>query len=130
MFRLRRGVTVIAEGVKIIGNVAVEGSVEVNGQVEGEVQCTSLIVSPKGLIKGGVQANRVVVNGKVEGPIRGREVLLKPHAIVVGDIQAQALSVENGAYFDGHSMRGTERSETAIPVEPSAREPERSLRPS
>jgi cytoskeletal protein CcmA (bactofilin family) len=50
----------------------------------------------------------VVVNGKVEGSIRGREVLLKPHAIVVGDIQAQALTVENGAYFEGHSMRANE----------------------
>ncbi len=108
MFRLRRGGTVIAEGLKIIGNVTVEGLVEVNGQVEGDVQCTSLMVSPKALIKGGVQANRVVVNGKVEGPIRGREVLLKPHAIVVGDIQAQALTVENGAYFEGHSMRANE----------------------
>jgi hypothetical protein len=80
MFRLRRGGTIIAEGLKIIGNVTAEGLVEVNGQVEGDVQCTSLMVSPKALIEGGVQADRVVVNGKVEGPIRGREVLLKPQS--------------------------------------------------
>jgi cytoskeletal protein CcmA (bactofilin family) len=105
MFRLRRGGTVIAEGIKIVGGVTAEGLVQVNGQVEGDVQCTSLIISPKAVIKGGVQADRVVVNGRVEGPIRGREVLMKPHAIVVGDIQADAFTVENGAYFEGRSMR-------------------------
>jgi cytoskeletal protein CcmA (bactofilin family) len=35
--------TVIAEGLKIIGSVTAEGLVEVNGQIEGELHCASLI---------------------------------------------------------------------------------------
>jgi cytoskeletal protein CcmA (bactofilin family) len=112
MFGRRRG-TVIAEGLKIVGSVTAEGLVEVNGQVEGDLYCTSLIVSPKAYINGGVQADRVVVNGKVEGPIYGREVVLKSRAIVVGDIQAQSLTIENGASFDGRSLRA------AVPPEPA-----------
>jgi cytoskeletal protein CcmA (bactofilin family) len=46
MFARRRG-TVIAEGLKIIGSVTAEGLVEVNGQIEGDLHCTSLIISPK-----------------------------------------------------------------------------------
>ena len=101
MFK-RRG-TIIAEGLKIKGSVSAEGLVEVNGQIEGDVHCTSLLISPKAVINGGVEADRVVVNGKVEGPIRGSEVALRSHAHVVGDIQCQHLSIERGAYFDGHS---------------------------
>ena len=101
MFK-RRG-TIIAEGLKIRGSVSAEGLVEVNGQIEGDVHCTSLFISPKAVINGGVEADRVVVNGKVEGPIRGSEVMLKSHAHVVGDIQCQRLSIERGAYFDGRS---------------------------
>ena len=101
MFK-RRG-TIIAEGLKIRGSVSAEGLVEVNGQIEGDVHCTSLFISPKAVINGGVEADRVVVNGKVEGPIRGSEVRLKSHAHVVGDIQCQRLSIERGAYFDGRS---------------------------
>ena len=35
MFGSRRRGTVIAEGLKIVGNVTAEGLVEVNGQIEG-----------------------------------------------------------------------------------------------
>ena len=100
----RRG-TIIAEGLKIVGSVTAEGLVEVNGHIEGDLHCTSLVVSPKASIAGGVEADTVVVNGRVEGPIRGGEVVLKSHAHVVGDIQHQTLAVESGAYFDGRSVR-------------------------
>ncbi len=103
LFR-RRG-TIIAEGLKIVGSVTAEGLVEVNGHIEGDLHCTSLLISPKASISGGVEADRVVVDGRVEGPIRGGEVVLKRNAHVVGDIQHQTLAVEAGAYFDGRSMR-------------------------
>lgn len=45
MFK-RRG-TIIAEGLKIRGSVSAQGLVEVNGQIEGDVHCTSLFVSRK-----------------------------------------------------------------------------------
>lgn len=102
MFK-RRG-TIIAEGLKIRGSVSAQGLVEVNGQIEGDVHCTSLFVSPKAAINGGVEADRIVVNGRVEGPIRAGEVTLKSHAYVVGDIQCQHLSIERGAHFDGRSI--------------------------
>lgn len=105
MFALRRKGTVIAEGLKIVGSVTAEGLVEVNGHVDGDLHCTSLVVSQKAYIHGGIQAKRVVVNGKVEGPIHGGEVILKSRAIVVGDIETQSLAVERGAYFEGRSLR-------------------------
>jgi cytoskeletal protein CcmA (bactofilin family) len=105
MFGLRRRGTVIADGLKIIGSVTAEGLVEVNGQIEGELHCTSLIVSPKARVSGSVQAERIVVNGRVEGPIQGGDVVLKSQAHVIGDIHHQSLTIEDGAYFDGRSVR-------------------------
>jgi cytoskeletal protein CcmA (bactofilin family) len=105
MFASKRKSTVIAEGLRIIGNVSADGAVEINGQVDGNLHCTSLIVSPKALISGGINARSVVVNGKVDGPISGEDVILKSHAFVTGDIQAQSLSIERGARFDGRSLR-------------------------
>jgi cytoskeletal protein CcmA (bactofilin family) len=52
MFFRRRG-TIIAEGLKITGSVSAEGLVEVNGHIDGNVHCTSLLVSPKATINGG-----------------------------------------------------------------------------
>jgi cytoskeletal protein CcmA (bactofilin family) len=101
MFESRRGRTVIAEGLKIHGSVTADGLVEVNGTIEGEIHCPSLIVSRNAHVTGTVTAERVVVDGTVEGPIQGGEVILKSQAHVVGDIHHQSLNIEKGAYFEG-----------------------------
>src|SRR4026207_2588115 len=92
MFRLRGG-TVIGNGLKIVGDVSAEGLVEVNGQIEGDVRCTSLVISPNAQIVGSVVAQKVVVNGRVEGPIQGGNGVLRPKAHVVGDIRPQSLTI-------------------------------------
>jgi cytoskeletal protein CcmA (bactofilin family) len=101
MIAWRRDKTVIGDGLKIVGSVTAEGLVEVNGQIEGDIHCTSLIVSPKAAIVGSITAERVIVNGRVEGPIDGGDVVLKSRAHVVADIHHQSLTIEKGAYFDG-----------------------------
>lgn len=105
MFGLRHGGTVIGNGLKIVGSVTAEGLIEVNGQIEGDLHCTSLIVSPNAQIVGSITAERVVVNGRVEGPIQGGDVVLKSQAHVVGDIRHQSLTIEKGAYFDGRAAQ-------------------------
>ena len=117
----KRGKTIIARGLKITGSVSADGLVEVNGHIDGDVHCTSLFVSPKAVINGGVEADRVVVNGRVEGPIRGSEVVLKQRAHVVGDIQHQYLAIERGAYFQGRSVRTPETNIRKAPEKLTAR---------
>src|SRR6516225_4663499 len=105
MFASKRTSTVMAEGLRIIGSVSSDGAVQVNGQIDGDLNCISITVSPKAFINGGVKARSVVVNGKVEGPIVGQDVVLKSRAFVTGDIQAQTLSIEPGAHFEGRALR-------------------------
>ena len=102
---VKRNETVIAEGLKIIGSVTAEGLVELNGQIEGELHCTSLIVASKAQVAGPITGERVVVDGRVEGPIQGGEVVLMSQAHVVGDIHHQSLAMEAGAYFEGRSVQ-------------------------
>ena len=45
MFSSRQRGTVIAKGLKIVGSVTAEGLVEVNGQIDGELHCTSLVIA-------------------------------------------------------------------------------------
>jgi cytoskeletal protein CcmA (bactofilin family) len=112
--RRHRG-TIIEEGLKITGSVSAEGLVEINGHIEGDVHCTSLIISQKAAIIGGVEADRILVDGRVEGPLRGGEVVLKSHAHVVGDIHHQYLSIEPGAHFEGRSVCSLQTSVQKAP---------------
>src|SRR4026208_2128181 len=105
MFAPRQRGTVIAKGLKIVGSVTAEGLVEVNGQIDGELHCTSLVIANGAHVNGIVVAERVVVDGKVEGPIQGGDVVLKSQAHVVGDIHHRSLAIEKGAYFEGRSVQ-------------------------
>jgi cytoskeletal protein CcmA (bactofilin family) len=104
MFGSKNRGTVIAKGLKIVGTVTAEGLVEVNGRIDGELHCTSLVISRGAHVSGTIAAGRVVVDGNVEGPIQGGDVILKSKAHVVGDIHHQSLSIESGAFFDGRSV--------------------------
>jgi cytoskeletal protein CcmA (bactofilin family) len=105
MFASKRRGTVIAKGLKIVGSVTAEGLVEVNGQIDGELHCTSLVISRGAHVNGTIAAAQVVVDGNVEGPIQGGDVILKSQAHVVGDIHHQSLAIERGAHFEGRSMQ-------------------------
>jgi cytoskeletal protein CcmA (bactofilin family) len=99
------------------GSVTAEGLVEVNGQVEGELHCTSLIISRQAHIAGTIRAEQVVVDGTVEAPIQGGSVVLKSRAHVVGDIHHQSLAIESGAFFDGRSVQIRRNGQTPEKLE-------------
>jgi cytoskeletal protein CcmA (bactofilin family) len=113
MFGSKNRGTVIAKGLKIVGTVTAEGLVEVNGRIDGELHCTSLVISRGAHVAGTIAAGRVVVDGNVEGPIQGGDVILKSKAHVVGDIHHQSLSIESGAFFDGRSIHARANSQAA-----------------
>jgi cytoskeletal protein CcmA (bactofilin family) len=117
MFASRQRGTVIAKGLKIVGSVTAEGLVEVHGQIDGELHCTSLVIARGAQVNGIVAAERVVVDGKVEGPIQGGDVILKSQAHVVGDIHHRSLAIESGAYFDGRSVQIRGNGQTSGKVE-------------
>ena len=83
MFGSKNRGTVIAKGLKIVGTVTAEGLVEVNGRVDGELHCTSLVISRGAHVAGTIAAGRVVVDGNVEGPIQGGDVILKSKDVPV-----------------------------------------------
>lgn len=100
-----KGETVIAEGLRIEGNVIADGHIMVHGTIVGDLRCASLEISQKANVTGGVIADSVTIDGNVEGPVRGADVTLKPHAHVVGDIHHTSLTIEKGARFDGRSKQ-------------------------
>ena len=117
MFGFRRRGTVIDQGLKIVGNVTADGLVEVRGRIEGDLECSSLVIAKTASILGSVAAEHIVVDGRVEGPVIGRDVCLKSGAHVVGDVQHDILRIESGAHFDGRSLTNGHNANDASKVE-------------
>jgi cytoskeletal protein CcmA (bactofilin family) len=97
--------SIIGEDLTIRGNVTAKGEIQVDGEIEGDISCSSLLVGDKSKVTGGVAAEDVVVRGHIVGSIRGLRITLQAQSHVEGDIFHQSLAIEQGAYFEGKSRR-------------------------
>src|SRR4026208_1349479 len=57
--------SIIGEDLTIRGNVTSKGEVEVDGEIEGDIRCGSLLVGDKAQVRGGIVAEDVVVRGNI-----------------------------------------------------------------
>ncbi len=124
----RAAVSIIGPDLVITGNLISKGEVQVDGTVQGDIHGSHVIVGPNATINGGIVAEEVVVRGHVSGSVRGKRVMLQASSQVEGDIYHNALSIEQGAMFEGKSRRtsqdpraGIEPSPLALVTTPSAR---------
>jgi len=97
--------SIIGEDLTIIGNVNSKGEIQVDGEIQGDIHCGSLLLGDKSQVMGSVIAEDIVVRGRVVGSIRGLRVTLQAQSHVEGDIFHQSLAIEQGAYFEGKSRR-------------------------
>lgn len=98
---------IIGQGLKIIS----QGTIQVEGEVEGDVRGNEVIIGESGQVTGMVAAERVIVRGKVSGVIRGVTVALQSSSKVIGDVHHVSLAIEQGAEFDGRCKRLGDASE-------------------
>lgn len=76
----------IGHDITIVGNLFSKGEVLVEGEIQGDVHCASLIVGDNGQITGEVLAEGVVLRGRVNGSIRSQNIALQKSAHLEGDI--------------------------------------------
>ncbi|MCI5044175.1 MAG: polymer-forming cytoskeletal protein [Aquisalinus sp.] len=94
--------SLISGDVIIKGMIEAEGEVQFDGILEGDIRAKGLVIGEGAAVKGEVVADKVKVSGTIEGAIRAAHVELSSSAHVKGDILHSALSIENGARFDGN----------------------------
>ena len=97
--------SVIGPDLIIHGNLTSKGEVQVDGEVQGDIHGTYVVIGEKARITGGIVAEEIVVRGHVMGSVRGKRVMLQSSSHVEGDIFHQALAIEQGAFFEGKSRR-------------------------
>lgn len=97
--------SVIGADLTVIGNLVSKGEVQVDGEIQGDLHGTHIVVGESARITGGIIGEEVVVRGTVMGSIRGKRVALQSSSKVEGDVYHQTLAIEQGAYFEGKSRR-------------------------
>lgn len=119
----RGGPSVIGPDLLITGNLISRGEVQIEGEVQGDIHATNIIVGDSARITGGIIADEVVVRGHVMGSVRGKRVLLQNSSHVEGDVFHQTLAIEQGAFFEGKSRRTEDPTAGMGRFEPPAAAP-------
>ncbi len=94
--------SVLANDLKIVGEVTSAGSIEILGEVDGNLTAHGLIVGSEGRVSGTVRAETVEVKGRLEGKISTEGLTLRAAAHVAADITYSTLVIENGATVEGN----------------------------
>lgn len=100
--------SLLAAGLTIVGDVQTDRDVHIEGTVEGSVKGRKVTIGEGAIIRGEVAGEDVLVNGTVEGRVRGVKVALSAKAAVSGEVVHKALTVEEGARFEGTVLRRDE----------------------
>jgi len=95
--------SVLGRGTRVRGRVGGEGSLRVEGQIEGNIAVGGdLAVEEGASITGDVEARVVTISGALTGDVSARgAVAIRATAKVAGNMGGSEVSLEEGAAFTG-----------------------------
>lgn len=93
--------SVIGSDIVITGDIAASADLHIDGKVEGDIACSSLVQGETSVIHGNVKADRARLSGTVNGSIAAKELVVLQTARITGDVQYDALTIEQGAQVEG-----------------------------
>ena len=121
--------SVIGSDVSITGDISASVDLHIDGKVDGDIKCASLVQGEASEIKGGVTADTARMSGKVVGSITAKELVILKTAKIEGDVHYDALTIEQGAQVDGRFAPNAQRqASSAAPAKPVASDNDPQLR--
>jgi cytoskeletal protein CcmA (bactofilin family) len=113
------GTSVIATGLKIVGDVETSGTLKIEGTVQGSIRgARQVIVGRSGVIQGDIQAEEIVLGGRVVGTVTATErVEIQANSVIEGDIHTRSIVVFEGGLLNGNvrmDMAGAKGSSTQV----------------
>jgi cytoskeletal protein CcmA (bactofilin family) len=115
----------LGKGSRVSGKLFFDGTVRVDGQVEGEISAQeTLIVGEKAVVTAQISGTTVIIKGKVTGDINARKrVEIRAPGKLYGNIVTPSLVIHEGVLFEGHcSMGGGEARGADSKVTPFPKE--------
>ena len=111
----------LGKGTEFKGVLSFEGTIRVDGRVEGEILSKdTLIAGDDAYLQGEISVGTIITSGKIVGNINAsQKVHVLAPGIIEGNIKTPNLILEEGVSFDGScemasQMRSTEQKVVAL----------------
>lgn len=113
----REGViSIIGPGMRVTGDCETEGTLRIEGGVEGTVRAgKAVVVGKDGIVDGDITTQDAVIGGRVTGSIVAESRLeLQATCVVEGQVQARRIKLEEGGKVNGMVQVGEVTGEPAV----------------
>ena len=114
----------LGEGTSFKGTLTFEGTVRIDGRLEGEIFTKDTLVIGEGAqVNASIHAGVVVISGTVHGNITAeRKIDIHASGRLFGNISTPSLVIEEGVVFEGGCTMGQSADQTgkeaAVETEP------------
>ena len=119
--------SIIGPGMRIKGDLVTEGTVRVEGTIEGTIRAgKAVVIGKEGEVIGDVVTQDAVIGGRVRGTVTAESRLeLQATAQIEGQISARAqhLVLEEGCRFNGQVQMVGDEAQRALPAATGADSP-------
>ncbi len=106
--------SVIGSDVVIRGNIEATADLHIDGRVEGDIACASLVQGEGSHVEGAIEAQTARLAGTITGSISARELVVLKTAKISGDVHYDALTIEQGAEVEGRFAHRTTQQHAAV----------------
>jgi len=98
----KRGMfSVLGSDVIVTGSINATADLHIDGRVDGDVNCGSLVQGTASRIAGNVRAETARLAGAIEGTVSVRQLTVERAARITGDVEYENIAIENGASING-----------------------------
>ncbi len=111
--------SVLGSDLAIKGDIRASADLHIDGQVEGDISCSSLVQGETSKVTGAIKAESARLAGAVNGSISVRELVILKTARIDGDVHYDALTIEQGAQVEGRFAHRDAKASTAGIAKPS-----------
>jgi cytoskeletal protein CcmA (bactofilin family) len=114
-------ISIIGPGMKVVGDCETDGTLRVEGTVEGTVRAGKAVVIGKdGVVKGDVVTQDAIIGGRVTGAVIAESRLeLQATCSVDGEIKARRIKLDEGGRINGTVLTGDVRDDATPPALPA-----------
>jgi len=101
-------ISIVAPGTRIIGDCESDGTVRIEGAVEGKVKAAKAVVVGKdGVVRGDIDTQDAVIGGHVTGTVIAESRLeLQATCVIDGEIRARRIKLDEGGKVNGQVQMG------------------------
>jgi cytoskeletal protein CcmA (bactofilin family) len=93
--------SLIGSDVTITGNLSATVDLHVDGAIDGDLSCASLVQGADSRITGHVTAQSARLAGLVDGSITAEELVVESSARITGDVSYATITIEAGSRIEG-----------------------------